>query len=188
MIVKTLSRKPMRAEYFSIFNKDKKIIVVHETEAIPHIHRIISEFNPELIIEFGTSWGGVTLILHECNIEAELHSYDIDCPRKPDKTLFNENVKFHIEDILSKPIKQIIKLCEDNRRKVLYCDNGNKIKEIKMYSVYLNVGDILGVHDWNKEIKLSDIEEYLVDFMPIEHELFEKNNWSTRFWKKIKTS
>jgi cephalosporin hydroxylase len=175
---------PLRANYRSIF-KNQDVVVVHEAKAIPHIHRIVKGFNPELIIELGTSWGGVTLILHECNIEAELHSYDIECPRKPNRNLFNNNVNFHLKDILSSPLKEIIDLCSDKRRKILYCDNGNKIKEVQMYGSKLNIGDIMGIHDWDKEISYDDVKDILIDFEPMEHELFEKNEWSTRFFKKI---
>ena len=175
---------PLRAQYSSIYNKGT-VIVVHEAKAIPHIHRIVKEFNPQLIIELGTSWGGVTLILHECNPDAELYSYDIECPRKPNKSMFNNNVHFHLKDILSSELDELIHLCSDNKRKVLYCDNGNKIKEIQMYAPFLNKGDILGVHDWDKEITYEDVKEELKNFEPIEQELFEKNQWSTRFFKKI---
>jgi cephalosporin hydroxylase len=185
MIVKDISGKgPLRAEYTSLYKKGT-VTVVHEAKAIPYIHDIIKKFNPELIIEFGTSWGGVTLILHETNINTELHTYDINCPRKPNKKFFNNSVIFHINDILSNPLEEIIDLCKDKRPKVLYCDNGNKIKEVKMYAKYLNVGDMLGVHDWNKEIVYDDVRDELKSFENIQHELFETNNWSTRFFKKI---
>jgi cephalosporin hydroxylase len=183
--VKDVSKNgPLRAEYNSIYNTNNKVIVVHEAKAIPFIHEIVKEFNPELIIELGTSWGGVTLILHECNINAKLHSYDINCPRKPNRSMFNENVYFHIEDILSSSSNSLMNLCKDRRKKVLYCDNGNKIKEIQTYAPYLNVGDLLGVHDWDKEIRYKDVENVLKYFKPIKHEIFEKNNWSTRFFEK----
>lgn len=174
---------PLRAEYHSLLRKGK-VVVVHEALAIPHIHRIVKNFNPELIIELGTSWGGVTLILHECNPDAELHSYDIECPRKPNKSLFNKNVHFHFKDILSEQLEELIMLCWAKERKLLYCDNGNKIKEIQMYAPFLNSGDLLGVHDWNKEIKYEDVVDVLKDFESVEHEVFEKNKWSTRFFLK----
>ena len=41
---------PLRAQYSSIYNKGK-VVVVHEAKAISHIHRIVKEFNPQLIIE-----------------------------------------------------------------------------------------------------------------------------------------
>lgn len=174
---------PLRAEYYSILNKGK-VLVVHEAKAIPHIHRIVNTFNPELIIELGTSWGGVTLILHECNLNAELHSYDIECPRKPNKNMFNKNVHFHLKDIITDQLEELTMLCKAKERKVLYCDNGNKIKEIQMYAPFLNSGDLLGVHDWGKEIEYKDVIDVLNDFEPVEHELFEKNKWTTRFFIK----
>jgi len=176
---------PLRAQYYSRVHVNRYVVVVHEAKAIPQIQRIVYNFNPELIIELGTSWGGITLVLHECNTKAKLHSYDINCPRKPDKSLFNKNVHFHIKDILTTPSTEIIDLCRKDCKKILYCDNGKKIEEVKLYGSELNKGDMLGVHDWGKEIKYEDVEEVLVNFEPIEHDLFEKKKWSTRLWKKI---
>ena len=75
---------------------------------------------------------------------------------------------------------------DDRYKKLLYCDNGNKVLEVNRYGACLNNGDMLGVHDWGSEIKLSDIEEVVRKFTPIKHELYEKNEWSTRFWKVVK--
>jgi cephalosporin hydroxylase len=196
-----VGRKPMRTK---ITSREKSVIAVHEAKSIPYIYKIVQEFDPELMIELGTSWGGITFMLHECNPGVELHSYDIDCQRKPDRSLFNNNVKFHLVDILESPLKQIVNLCQDKRRKILYCDNGHKITEVILYGSKLNKGDMLGVHDWGSEIhydydrlartirknkKKYNIRELmkrmnsvLEDFEPIEHKFFEDNNFSSRFW------
>lgn len=62
-------------------------------------------------------------------------------------------------DILSdhKYISEKISLAE--RPFLLYCDNGNKPKEVKMYSPFLEVGDFLATHDFQIEISPEDIPE-----------------------------
>jgi hypothetical protein len=61
-------------------------------------------------------------------------------------------VKFHCEDILSGESKQAVRYLWGNYKKLLYCDNGNKVKEVLIYGKYLSRGDMLGVHDWGTEI------------------------------------
>jgi hypothetical protein len=173
----------MRSLYYSIIHPTVTAIAVHEPLAIPHIHRIVKEFYPLMILETGTSWGGMSLILHECNPHAILHSWDIESSRKPNKSLFNHNVNFHLESILN-PNKLLTELCKRDKRKLLYLDNGNKALEAQLYVPLLNAGDMFAVHDWNKEISFCDVSNLIEDFEPIEHELFEENNWSTRFWKR----
>ncbi len=185
MRVDDVSEKgPLRAHYYSLIHLGQHVMVVHEAKVIPHIHRIVKAFNPELIIELGTSWGGMTLVLHECNTKAELHSYDINCPRKPEKSLFN-NVTFHLQDILTEPLPELVNLCKDKRRKFLYCDNGDKIKEVKWYGSQLNIGDMMGIHDFHKEIEYHDATEVFGKFKLIENDLFRENNWSTRLCLRL---
>ena len=161
---------------------------VHEKKSIPTIQKIVAELDPALILETGTSWGGFTLVLHDGCQSAELHSYDKPNPDRvvTRRDLFDASlVHFHNVDILSTPVEQLIDLCKSNRRKLLYCDNGRKTKEIKLYAVHLNSGDMLGVHDWGIEIKYEDAKDVLKDFEPVELEIFESNNWTSRFWKRL---
>ena len=175
----------MRFPYKSIL-KDGEINCVHEEPGIPTVQRIVRDFQPKLIIELGTSWGGFTLVLHESSPKAELHSYDKPNPRRTVERsdLFTDQVHFHNEDLLEKPLITLVKLCRDPRKKLLYCDNGNKIKEVQYYAKHLRSGDMLGVHDWDREIAYDDIKDILTDFEPIEHDTFKSNNWSSRFWRR----
>ena len=170
----------------------KGIRCFHEENAIPIIREIVKEFTPELIIEFGTSFGGMTLIFHEIYPDIELHTFGRpDLPELPNRRkvteryLFGESVIFHQVDILKYPVEEIVTLCKDERRKFLYCDNGNKPKEVEMYSKYLNVGDMIGCHDWGTEIFAKDVEGILDRYEPIRHAIFESNDWRSRFWRKI---
>ena len=57
MKVVDMKQKPIRAQYHSIYKPPNVAYVVHEAKAIPHIHRIIKMFKPELMIELGTGEG-----------------------------------------------------------------------------------------------------------------------------------
>lgn len=158
--------------------------VSHKKECLPIIEKMVREFNPSLMIEFGTGKAGFTYILHQANKNAEIHSYDIK-PDNPIKTeSFNKNVTFHRRcDILTEEIDEIIELLISKKKKLLYCDNGKKEQEVKMYAKYLNSGDMLGVHDWGIEVFYENIYDELKYFYqhPINNELNYMGCLS-RFW------
>jgi hypothetical protein len=72
-------------------------------------------------------------------------------------------------------------------KKLLYCDNGNKIKEINMYAQYLNPNDLLGVHDWGTEVFIEGIQE-TVTKENLQHtkfsQMLEERKCSTRLFVK----
>lgn len=174
--------------------------LAHMAESHVLLQKVLDGFRPELIIEFGTMAGGLTLLFHEWNRDIPLYTYDkytiIHHFRRTDIATmedlenlnangFNDNVKIFIQDILSEPVPEIVDLIQSDKRVLLYCDNGNKIQEVHMYAKYLKSGSLLGVHDWNREIKRSDIDKPLKAFedhyMNIE---FQDNKCLSRFFIK----
>lgn len=165
----------------SIKTTYKNIPIAHEKKSIPLIQSFLSNFSPELIIEFGSSYGGFTLVLHDAVPEIQIYSYDNR--RRPEKwgepTYSKPNITFYKLDIFIQPVS-LVELCKDPRKKLLYCDNGNKIKEFTIFGKYLNSGDMIGVHDWNIEIKQSDIDTK--DFIHVTPK--ELLPYLSRFWIK----
>ena len=166
-----------------MFTNEYGIPTQHEIGAILDIQRIISNFSPELVIELGTKFGGFTCFLKECTSgDVPIYSFD--------NMVYDENLKsggrlFIITcDILYGANELISRLCMSDKRKLLYCDNGNKIAEVKAYASLLKEGDLLGVHDWGTEINYGDVEEIISLFTPLEHDVFESNRWKTRFWTR----
>jgi len=165
------------------FNTNMGTFCQHEEQAIPEIVKIIKNFSPRLVIEFGTKYGGFTSILQSATSdETEIYSYD-NIKRKTNDR-FRKNVYFITADILSEPVQEIITLCKGGERKLLYCDNGNKIREFQLYALHLRMGDLLGVHDWGTEIFYDSVSDVLKDFTPRDHKIFEASGWKTRFWIK----
>ena len=183
----------------------KGLKLLHNLESIELIKKIIKEFNPQLIMEIGTAFGGLTLVFHESSPNAEIHTYDPF--RKPtDISLFSSNVHFHNDDVFNSNLYDI---CKSQKRKFLFCDGINKKKEMITFGSLLNSGDMLGVHDyptrlWKDWIKGCDtkklkpiidpmIEIFLEEFNYIkENKEFEKrqkkihdnNDFSDRYWIK----
>jgi cephalosporin hydroxylase len=48
---------------------------------------------------------------------------------------------------------------------VLFCDNGDKPREVRTFAPSLSRGDYLAVHDWNAEIRASDMPPGLEELM-----------------------
>lgn len=177
-----------------------RIKCIHEDGSFRHIGKLLEDYNPQLVLEFGFSWGGMTKLFEDYT-DAEIHAWNIRCKRRPDPKNFGDRVKFHYKDILTNPLPEITKLLEDERKKFLYCDNGNKVRETLMYVPYLNKGDLFGVHDWPREIYTrwiskvkkrntkEEIEQFanlLKDFEPVKHDFFEEKDFSSRFWVRVR--
>ena len=75
-------------------------------------------------------------------------------------------------------------------RKLVLCDNGNKPTEFKMCAPRLQPGDVIGVHDWIRQLDMSLIEDALDGFVPFMWEECEYGDpredhaISWRFWKR----
>ena len=178
---------------------------VHEDGCYRFIGKLVEDFNPELVLELGYSWGGMTKLFEDyTSKKTQIKAYNWKCGREANKSNFSSRVEFIKADLLKEPLKGLVNFCKDKRKKLLYCDNGNKIKEVYMYGQHLNVGDMIGAHDYPKEIyhdwdmligktKLRDTREdvdnmnkVLADFEPVEHDLFLEKGFSDRFWIKVR--
>ena len=152
------------------------VLIRHEYDSIPIIMNLIMEFKPELFIEIGTKYGGVTYLVHNLLPECELHTWDIE----------DLNVQF---DFINKYIgdcfddaEKIIELCKRPERKILYCDGGDKTREMIDFGSNLNKGDIMGCHDWN-EIRRNEVRNKfnLKPYHDFNKRLEEKNVQSRFF-------
>lgn len=162
--------------------------IKHERYAIPFIQKVIREFDPKMFIEIGTKYGGFTYIVYKTCPNIEIYTYDIknEINDWDNKKSFN-NEKFHFYNIDTFDVQSIVditKLCQDSRRKFLYCDGGSKIKEMLIFGPYLNKGDLLGCHDWPTEINYDSVGHYVKGLIPLEdNRIFELNNWGSRFYQ-----
>lgn len=162
--------------------------MIHELEATRFIRRACPD--AELVIELGGFHGGLTLQLSDVFPDSEIHSFDVRLLSGMKNVLEvvgeKSNITFYKESVLSVANENVLKLVKDGRRKILYCDNGHKAAEIKMYAPYLSVGDVLGVHDWGVELKMKHIKGTLINFTPVFWDKLKKLKLLTRLWEKVK--
>jgi cephalosporin hydroxylase len=142
---------------------------------------LLEQENFDVIIEIGTSFGGLTYILsdivQEKNLKNNIHTFDIGYRDYVEKELNDRNVIYHILDERDEVFKStVVDLLTNHGKSLLLCDGGNKVEEFNRYSPFLKNEDIIMAHDychnydtfinemkdkhWNwLEISYSDIEE-----------------------------
>ncbi len=132
------------------------IPVGHNKEDIVFLQTWVKLFQPELIVELGTMFGGLTYALHEAAPYIEIATFDKD-PSRPHlkfvSLLEEKNIYYKRTELLKGGAnREVLKFIAKPIRKMLYCDNGNKLEELLLYAPSLLSGDLLGVHDWGVEI------------------------------------
>lgn len=133
---------------------------------------ILERFN--LIIELGTSFGGLTYILDditkEYNLDIKIHSLDNSYKDYVDNELKSRGCVYHILDERDEIYKQtVIELISNNGKTLVLCDGGNKKEEFNTYSRFLKSQDIIMAHDYcyNKDIFNNEINNKIWNWFEI---------------------
>lgn len=129
-------------------------------EALVKISTLLRISNPSLILEFGTGYGGLSVLL---NLYSKLKncnfcSYDVSAHKKEILSLIDPNfILAELND--PKTINDIIVKIKNNTLAptILFCD-ALKSEEAKRYSKYLKPGDLILIHDYHST---SDIIRWL---------------------------
>ena len=171
---------------------DISLFTKHGEEYLPKIFRTIKKYNPDIFIELGTFQGGLTLAIHEEFPGLKIFSFDkhSHCDINIWNKVFGKNVDIYLEDLLSKPNENLLKIINENliKKIFLYCDNGNKTVEINTYSKYLKIGDVIGCHDWLVEVNPENVRKALENFKLYYSEEWRRSFFLSRFWIKVKDS
>lgn len=112
--------------------------------------------HPELrsVVELGTGEGGFSRYLYlQCQTRGlRFSTFDhirMDTHKQPG---------FYKLDIFANPRKVVTQLLSPG---LLFCDNGDKPREVEVSAPLLHPGDLLVVHDWNVEIHRKHIPPVL---------------------------
>lgn len=175
----------------------------HRSDDFPDIAAILKPHRPRLVVELGTDEGGFAAFLANLvgKWDGRVVTFDIKPKFKPSLLKEFPNLRFVQADILGTgpltgppgrpcvPNPEIAALVAEPGV-FLYCDNGHKQSEVEIYAPLLQVGSILGVHDYNTEIMGSWVEPFVaaLGYEPEGHARMEalRNQWYTepmsRFW------
>lgn len=126
---------------------------------IPFWEKVLFENDFKRFVEFGTYKGALsTFFLLWCmQRKAKFYTYDaktfkfsrlaygLKLPK-----YFQQLDVFDYEESIGRLIQQV-------GRTIVYCDGGNKAREINVFSKYLKSGDLIAVHDMATEIFYYEI-------------------------------
>jgi len=110
-------------------------------------NKIICDF--DRIIEIGTHLGGFTLYLHKNKSEnCDLISYDIEA--NYNEVPEHHGIDFRIGDCFKKETLLEIRdlIMEPDKRVLILCDGGHKLKEFAAFSPFLKSDDVIMLHDY----------------------------------------
>ena len=131
--------------------------------AIEFWEKILLENDYMRLIEFGTYKGGLSIffLLWSLQRKSKFYTYD-NMTHKLSRIAYYLHLPEYFKKLdIFECEEEIGKLIKLPGQTIIFCDNGDKPKELKVFSKYLKVGDIIGVHDWLTEVQLSDIPEGL---------------------------
>jgi len=116
--------------------------------------KVLSETEFSRIIEIGSYKWGMSLLFYLFCIQrkAEFFTYDIG-KFTPPRVVREIGLTKHFKMVDVFTIeKEIGALIKKEGRSIVYCDGGNKARELQVFSQYLKQGDIIAVHDWGTEV------------------------------------
>lgn len=114
--------------------------------------------HPEMkaVLELGVDRGGFSLYLgFQCNVRGiEYRGFDVFEPQAPIEGFQKLDIFLNKQTIIET-------MNSFDGPIFLFCDNGNKPRELKVFSGEMPEGSLVAVHDWGTETLPSDVPEWL---------------------------
>lgn len=143
------------------------------------------------IIEIGTGYGALTIVLGLYGIKNRIPVFTVDINPELSKSIQHIFDVLHIQynygdcfnnDIITK-IDNII----GSQPTYIICDGGDKSKEFNFWAPKIPVDSIISAHDWQAAISMEDIKD-IVDkcFIPYKSERWMEMNVEFSTFRKIK--
>lgn len=154
------------------------IRVGHTTHEIETLLEIIQNIHPDWFIEIGVHEGGLSWLFIPELKNIHYLGIEIDCGivRPEVKDLYESmNAQLYCADCFAADTISLVK--ELPGRKIIYCDGGNKAKELIAYKETLNIGDWILAHDyWDGKRKIFDCEFPNAEVTPQDIEIYRKDH------------
>ena len=115
--------------------------------------------NFPIIMEIGTRSGAFTRYIKDISPKSDVFSYDV-IDQKPDN-LNKQNINFIIKNIFENDYEVVsdaeaLSILNGPAKKLILCDNGNKIKEFRCLAKYMKIGDVIMCHDYSTSREYFD--------------------------------
>lgn len=163
------------------------IIMGHTWHEAGQILRVLNDFDVDSFIEIGTNVGGLTSLMFGRAAVCHLFKYlglelDFSIVNQHVLALRSFSPRFRILNLdcfSQEAFDEVGKHLRNSGRCLLYCDGGNKVKELYHFAPLLRTKDILMCHDyWDGKIDVRDVESPKAEVSPedverlvVEHDL-----------------
>jgi len=164
-------------------------------QILSHID-IINRYKIALFVELGTYMGGgLVHVIPNLILDRNFRymGYEILPEKVKDEILFfafdHPRCELILQDMfLAHNLEAVSDAIASTQGRVyVFCDGGNKPKELEIFSKFLRVGDIISVHDYVEdqtgEITDQDLEKLGDDFASLDEELRKNILWMPTFIK-----
>lgn len=159
---------------------------------------------PDRVLEIGTSYGGLTILLSDLLKEMQLNHVPIrtyDIMLKGDLERLNkiDNITFSKHNIFNQHADRYDLVCDDAKkyitdpgRIIIFADGGHKKHEFSCLSDYIKPGDVIMAHDYieTKEIWERDYKDKIWNWCETEEkdiaEACERNNLQPHMQDEMK--
>ncbi len=156
----------------------------------------LADERPSVIVELGTGSGAFSsyLATYAYLNGARFCTFDTHLKSAPTKRSNERAMRLirklggevHRRDIFQPATQRFIRgLIQRGPRAFLYCDNGNKPREVQIFVDDLKDGDFIGVHDYGSEVHESDLAPFVgATLRPWNPAFFEGLQSSNRIYQK----
>ena len=154
---------------------------------------------PRVIVELGTGSGAFSCYLATYCYLTRARFFTFDIHRKGSVTkrvnyrslglIHRLGGRYYPRNIFHESTQQLIRRLTHGRGTALiYCDNGDKAREIQLYAQLLKGGDFIGAHDYGSEIVPEDVKVLLDSGRcePWQEAFFERLGSSNRFFRIVR--
>jgi len=118
----------------------------HTWHEIGQILRVINDLDIQTFVELGAHVGGLASILLPVNRYRDFVYFGVEHKEEIIHPTIRDRI--YIADIFNIETVETIKRVKMNRKTFIYCDNGDKVKEMWYYLSTLNSGDVIACHDY----------------------------------------
>ena len=121
------------------------------------------------VVELGTGCGGLTLFfgLHMAARNGKVLTFDTRRRPVPSWYILAKllNITFEQKDVFEAATVQEVKTFIKDGEALVFCDNGDKKKELPLYTPVLKKNDLIMVHDWKIEITSEQLDQKTISLL-----------------------
>jgi len=118
-------------------------------------------------VEIGTGRGALTLVFGLWGLRLGIPVLTVDINPDLSKPIHHVFEKLGIKSVWEDEWEtKEIEFFIDGRKVYMYCDGGDKPRELNHWHDKLMSGSMISVHDWGVEIRPEDVPEVLIPHHP----------------------